>query len=223
MRTRERTLRSEQGAVFVQVGISLFVLMSFNVFVLDYGMMWIGRRQAQNAADAGALAGAVARGYDDFDDPPSVERRRRRQRRGRGGSKPRVAAGGHASRDLRLPRRWPRAVRQGGGLPRRHEREHRPSHAFRPHPRDHEPEGQGVGHGHRRQRERDRLPAADCVRGRLAGQPGRPARGRWNSRALSSRVPGRRCQPRRLHGSERRRIRAAPQFPASWANASSGN
>jgi hypothetical protein len=71
MRTRERTLRSEQGAVFVQVGISLFVLMAFNVFVLDYGMMWIGRRQAQNAADAGALAGAVARGYDDFDDPPS--------------------------------------------------------------------------------------------------------------------------------------------------------
>ena len=42
MRTRERTLRSEQGAVFVQVGISLFVLMSFNVFVIDYGMMWIG-------------------------------------------------------------------------------------------------------------------------------------------------------------------------------------
>ena len=72
MRTRERTLRSEQGAVFVQVGISLFVLMSFNVFVLDYGMMWIGRRQAQNAADAGALAGAVARGYDDFADPPAL-------------------------------------------------------------------------------------------------------------------------------------------------------
>ena len=44
--------------------------MAFNVFVLDYGMMWVSRRQAQNAADAGALAGAVARGYDDFDDPP---------------------------------------------------------------------------------------------------------------------------------------------------------
>ena len=72
MRARERTVRSEQGAVFVQVGISLFVLMAFNVFVLDYGMMWIGRRQAQNAADAGALAGAVAMGYDDFDDPPDL-------------------------------------------------------------------------------------------------------------------------------------------------------
>ena len=71
MSMSERTLRSEQGAVFVQVGISLFVLMAFNVFVLDYGMMWIGRRQAQNAADAGALAGALARGYDDFSNPPS--------------------------------------------------------------------------------------------------------------------------------------------------------
>jgi Putative Flp pilus-assembly TadE/G-like len=63
--------RSEEGAVFVQVGIALFVLMAFNVFVLDYGMLWVARGQAQNAADAGALAGAVARGFDDFADPPS--------------------------------------------------------------------------------------------------------------------------------------------------------
>ena len=70
MKAGERTFRSEQGAVFVQVGISIFVLMAFNVFVLDYGVMWVSRRQAQNAADAGALAGAVARGYDDFADPP---------------------------------------------------------------------------------------------------------------------------------------------------------
>jgi Flp pilus assembly protein TadG len=68
----ERVLRCERGAVFVQIGIAAFVLMAFNVFVLDYGMMWIGRRQAQNAADAGALAGAVARGYDDLGIPDSV-------------------------------------------------------------------------------------------------------------------------------------------------------
>ncbi len=72
-RARARVFGSEQGAVFVQVGISLFVLMAFNVFVLDYGMMWIGRSQAQNAADAGALAGAIAMGYDDFDDPPASD------------------------------------------------------------------------------------------------------------------------------------------------------
>ncbi len=56
MSLKERTFASEKGAVFVQVGISIFVMMAFNVFVLDYGMMWVGRRQAQNAADAGALA-----------------------------------------------------------------------------------------------------------------------------------------------------------------------
>jgi hypothetical protein len=70
MNSKQRIIRSERGAVFVQIGISIFVLMAFNVFVLDYGAMWVSRRQAQNAADAGALAGAVARGYDDFDDPP---------------------------------------------------------------------------------------------------------------------------------------------------------
>ena len=46
------------------------MLLAFSAFVLDYGVMWTARRQAQNAADAGALAGATARGYDDYDDPP---------------------------------------------------------------------------------------------------------------------------------------------------------
>jgi hypothetical protein len=34
-------------------------------------VLWISRQQAQNAADAGATAGAVARAYDDPDAPPS--------------------------------------------------------------------------------------------------------------------------------------------------------
>jgi Flp pilus assembly protein TadG len=59
-------VQSERGAVFVQFGISLFVLMAFNVFVLDYGLMWVARRQAQNAADAGALAGATYLAYDQY-------------------------------------------------------------------------------------------------------------------------------------------------------------
>jgi hypothetical protein len=65
-------LRSERGAIFVQVGIAMFVLVAFNVFVLDFGVMWVARQQAQNAADAGALAGAVARSYDNFDPTPST-------------------------------------------------------------------------------------------------------------------------------------------------------
>jgi Flp pilus assembly protein TadG len=70
--TRARTFTANQrGAIFVQVGIVILVLMAFSVFVLDYGVMWIARAQAQNAADAGALAGAMARGYDDRANPPS--------------------------------------------------------------------------------------------------------------------------------------------------------
>jgi hypothetical protein len=72
MNTGRHTCRGQEGAVFIQVGIAVFVLMAFNVFVLDYGLMWVARNQAQNAADAGALAGALARGYDDFADPPST-------------------------------------------------------------------------------------------------------------------------------------------------------
>jgi hypothetical protein len=33
-------------------------------FVADYGLMWVSRRQAQNAADAGALAGAISLVFD---------------------------------------------------------------------------------------------------------------------------------------------------------------
>ncbi len=83
MSLKERTFASEKGAVFVQVGISIFVMMAFNVFVLDYGMMWVGRRQAQNAADAGALAGATARAYDDFDVAAIVNWRRSAERASR--------------------------------------------------------------------------------------------------------------------------------------------
>ena len=43
--TSVERLGSERGAVFVQVGIALFVLVAFNVFVLDYGVC--GQRVAR--------------------------------------------------------------------------------------------------------------------------------------------------------------------------------
>jgi Flp pilus assembly protein TadG len=64
----ERGARSELGAVLVHVGLAMFVLLGFTVFVLDYGVFWLGRRQAQNAADAGALAGAIALAFDSYGD-----------------------------------------------------------------------------------------------------------------------------------------------------------
>jgi hypothetical protein len=54
--------------MLVQVAVAMIVLIGFTAFVADYGLMWVARRQAQNAADAGALAGAIALGFDDFAD-----------------------------------------------------------------------------------------------------------------------------------------------------------
>jgi Flp pilus assembly protein TadG len=55
---------SERGAILLHVVIGILVLIGFLTFVVDYGVVWVGRRQAQNAADAGALAGAVAMAFD---------------------------------------------------------------------------------------------------------------------------------------------------------------
>lgn len=64
-------LESDRGAILIQVAVAIVVLIAFTSFVADYGLMWVSRRQAQNAADAGALAGAVAMAYDDFADRSS--------------------------------------------------------------------------------------------------------------------------------------------------------
>jgi len=58
---------SERGTILLQVAIGGVVLLAFAMFVVDYGMLWVGRRMAQNAADAGALAGAVALALDNDD------------------------------------------------------------------------------------------------------------------------------------------------------------
>jgi hypothetical protein len=62
---------SERGAVLVQVAIAILVLTALATFVVDHGVQWVSRGQAQNAADAGALAGAIARAYDELTDPPA--------------------------------------------------------------------------------------------------------------------------------------------------------
>ncbi len=51
-------LKSERGTVLVQVVVSLLALLGLSSFVIDHGVMMTARAQAQNAADAGALAGA---------------------------------------------------------------------------------------------------------------------------------------------------------------------
>ncbi len=63
-------LRHERGAVLVHVTVAIIGLLAFSALVVDYGVMWSARRQAQNAADAAALAGAISMAFTapgDFD------------------------------------------------------------------------------------------------------------------------------------------------------------
>jgi Flp pilus assembly protein TadG len=60
-----RKLGEERGAILVQVTVMMLGLLAFSVLVIDYGILWSSRRQAQNAADAGALAGAIGLAFDD--------------------------------------------------------------------------------------------------------------------------------------------------------------
>ena len=65
MRRQDNRAASEHGAILVHVAFAVLALTAFTTFVVDYGVFWESRRQAQNAADAGALAGAIALAYDD--------------------------------------------------------------------------------------------------------------------------------------------------------------
>jgi hypothetical protein len=56
----QTSIRNQRGAITIHVAIALIALLAFVSFVTDYGVMWVSRRQAQNAADAGALAGAIS-------------------------------------------------------------------------------------------------------------------------------------------------------------------
>src|SRR5262245_18617817 len=71
MHVRRSLAAGERGAVFVQVAIAILVLTAMATFVVDHGVLWVSRGQAQNAADAGALSGAIARAYDELANPPA--------------------------------------------------------------------------------------------------------------------------------------------------------
>ncbi|MHC4104834.1 MAG: TadG family pilus assembly protein, partial [Planctomycetota bacterium] len=49
---------NEHGAVAIMVGLCLFVLVGFSAFAIDIPNLCVAKNELQNAADAGALAGA---------------------------------------------------------------------------------------------------------------------------------------------------------------------
>jgi hypothetical protein len=69
MRTRLQHLgRDERGMSFVFVGMGFMALFAATTIAIDVGMFMTARGQSQNAADAGALAGAVALAFNDYND-----------------------------------------------------------------------------------------------------------------------------------------------------------
>lgn len=64
--------RSERGAVLVHVALGMIGLLAVSALTIDFGVKWVARAQAQNAADSGALAGAIALSFDDPDDLTST-------------------------------------------------------------------------------------------------------------------------------------------------------
>ena len=67
-RRRAGLLRDERGMTLVFVGGGLLAFLAATMLAIDVGMFMVARTQAQTAADAGALAGAVALVFDDPDD-----------------------------------------------------------------------------------------------------------------------------------------------------------
>ena len=68
VRLRQKISRDERGMLLVFVAAGFMAFLSASMLAIDVGMFMVARSQAQNAADAGALAGAVALVYDDATD-----------------------------------------------------------------------------------------------------------------------------------------------------------
>src|SRR5437660_6228931 len=73
MRNQMRRLRrDERGMTFVFVGMGFMAFIAATTLAIDVGMFMTAGSQAQNSADAGALSGAVALYYNDFNDRSST-------------------------------------------------------------------------------------------------------------------------------------------------------
>jgi Flp pilus assembly protein TadG len=72
MRNRIQHLaRDEQGMSFVFIGVSMMAFIAATTLAIDVGMLMNARTQAQNAADAGALAGVTALYFNDYNNRSS--------------------------------------------------------------------------------------------------------------------------------------------------------
>ena len=64
--TLTRMHRDERGMSLVFVGVGFMAFLAATTLAIDVGMFATARSQAQNSADAGALSGALALYFDDY-------------------------------------------------------------------------------------------------------------------------------------------------------------
>jgi hypothetical protein len=73
MRNRLRHLqRDDRGMTMAFVAMGFMAFLTATTLAIDVGMFMAARSQAQNAADSGALAGAIALGFNNFDNRSST-------------------------------------------------------------------------------------------------------------------------------------------------------
>ena len=63
-----RLARNDSGMSYVFIGLGMSAFLSASMLAIDVGMLMTARNQAQNSADAAALAGATALLYDNWND-----------------------------------------------------------------------------------------------------------------------------------------------------------
>jgi Flp pilus assembly protein TadG len=68
MRTLHRLKHDESGMSYVFIGCGFMAFLSASMLAIDVGMLMTSRNQAQNSADAGALAGATALVFNSYTD-----------------------------------------------------------------------------------------------------------------------------------------------------------
>ena len=59
MNRLRRLAHDESGMTYVFIGLGFMAFLSASMLAIDVGMLMTARSQAQNSADAGALAGAA--------------------------------------------------------------------------------------------------------------------------------------------------------------------
>src|SRR6059058_5244491 len=64
----QRLRHDERGMSFIFVGVGFFAFLACTTLAIDVGMFMTARSQAQNSADGGALAGAIALVFNSWTD-----------------------------------------------------------------------------------------------------------------------------------------------------------